>query len=128
MNYLIDTHLLIWAAGVQNRVPEAAWPILNDPDTTLYVSAAALWEIAIKHALARPDFSADPTVLRGHLRREGIIELPINGEHALLAGALPPIHKDPFDRIMIAQAMVEGLTLLTSDAKVADYEGPILRV
>lgn len=87
-----------------------------------------MWEIAIKSGLRRPDFRIDPRRLRRRLFDNGYIELPVSGEHTVSLGSLPAIHKDPFDRILVAQAMIEDMTLLTSDVMVAQYPGPIRQV
>ena len=125
MKLLLDTHLLIWAAESIKRVPRAARTLMSDPKNELLFSAASLWEIAIKSRLNRPDFQVDARTLRRGLIDNGYIELPILSEHAVAIDALPPIHKDPFDRLLIAQATVEGITLLTDDATVAQYPGPV---
>jgi len=91
-------------------------------------SPASLWEIAIKRAMGRSDFRADPRLLRRGLLDNGYGELPITSEHAVAVDGLPPIHKDPFDRILVAQASVEGIALLTADPVVAQYPGPVQRV
>lgn len=125
MKLLLDTHVLLWAAGTPEHLPEAAIELLNAPDNMLFFSAASLWEIAIKHGLGRTDFQVNARVLRRGLLDNGYSELPIDSEHAVAIDALPPIHKDPFDRILMAQASVEGITLLTADALLAQYPGPI---
>jgi PIN domain nuclease of toxin-antitoxin system len=122
---LLDTHLLLWAAENSPRMPEAARELIVDPGNELYFSAASLWEIAIKQGLGRPDFEVDARVLRRGLIDNGYLELPILSEHAVAIEGLPAIHKDPFDRLLIVQAMVEGITLLTNDAVVARYPGPV---
>nr|WP_283245648.1 type II toxin-antitoxin system VapC family toxin [Acidiphilium multivorum] len=122
---LLDTHLLLWAAENAPRMPEAARELIADPGNELYFSAASLWEIAIKQGLGRPDFEVDARVLRRGLIDNGYLELPILSEHAVAIEGLPAIHKDPFDRLLIVQAMVEGITLLTNDAVVARYPGPV---
>ena len=94
----------------------------------LFFSAASIWEIAIKNGLGRADFKVDVSVLRRSLLDNGYAELTINSEHAVYLKSLPPIHKDPFDRILIAQSSVEGITLLTSDELVAQYGGSIRKV
>ncbi|WP_291830058.1 type II toxin-antitoxin system VapC family toxin, partial [Bosea sp. (in: a-proteobacteria)] len=94
----------------------------------LYFSAASLWEIAIKTSLGRSDFSVDARLLRRGLLDHGFAELPVTGEHAVAIDGLPPIHRDPFDRILVAQAKVEGIILLTSDNTVARYGGAIQKV
>jgi PIN domain nuclease of toxin-antitoxin system len=125
MKLLLDTHLLLWAAEGVKRVPRSARVWIADPENDLFFSAASLWEIAIKSGLKRPDFQVDARVLRRGLIDNGYRELPIVSEHAVAIDALPAIHKDPFDRLLIAQASVEGITLLTDDATVAEYPGPV---
>jgi PIN domain nuclease of toxin-antitoxin system len=125
---LLDTHLLLWASESVRRIPRGARPLISDPDNELLFSAASLWEITIKSTLKRPDFQVDARTLRRGLIDNGYIELPIRSEHAVAIDALPSIHKDPFDRLLIAQATVEGITLLTDDATVAKYPGPIQMV
>ena len=128
MKLLLDTHLLLWAAGVPSKLPAAARPMLEDSGNELLFSAASLWEIAIKRSLGRADFQVDARVLRRGLLDNGYLELPITSEHMVFIESLPPIHKDPFDRILVAQATVEGITLLTADTLIAQYPGPILKL
>ena len=128
MKLLLDTHLLLWAAGQPDRLPAPARLLLSDPANELLFSVASLWEIAIKHGLGRNDFRVDARLLRRGLLDNGYSELPIVSEHAVAVNSLPPIHKDPFDRILVAQATVEGITLLTVDPIVAEYPGPVRRV
>jgi len=128
MKLLLDTHLLLWAAGEPGRLSRSAKKLLSDPANDLIFSAASLWEIAIKRSLGRADFRVEPRVLRRGLIDNGYLEISITGEHALATETLPPIHKDPFDRILIAQAMAEGVTLLTVDPLVAKYPGAIRKV
>ena len=125
MNLLLDTHVLLWAAGASPRLPADARALIEDPENELVFSAASLWEVAIKRGLGREEFSADPRLLRRGLLENGYVELPVTGAHAAAVDLLPPIHKDPFDRILIAQAQIEGLLLLTADDVVARYPGPI---
>ena len=125
MNLLLDTHVLLWAAGASRRLPTDARVLLEDPENELVFSAASLWEVAIKRGIGREEFSADPRLLRRGLLENDYVELPVTGAHAAAVDLLPPIHKDPFDRILIAQAQIEGLTLLTADEVVARYPGPI---
>lgn len=125
MKLLLDTHLLLWAAGEPHRLSPVARTLLEDPANDLLFSAASLWEISIKHQLGRADFRADPRLLRRGLRDNGYGELPIASAHAVALDTLPPLHKDPFDRILIAQAMAEGILLLTADPVLARYPGPI---
>jgi PIN domain nuclease of toxin-antitoxin system len=125
---LIDTKLLLWAALDDQRFPRAAATLLGDPANQLYVSSASIWEVAIKTSRGNPSFRVEPLIFRRNLLANGYIELPITSEHAIATQSLPPLHKDPFDRILIAQATVEGITLLTSDRQVAKYPGPIRKV
>jgi len=125
MKLLLDTHLLIWAAYDPQRMPAKAQALLEDPDNELMFSAASIWEIMIKMGLRRDDFSVNPRLLRRGLLDNLYTELAITSDHALFVDTLPMIHKDPFDRVLIAQACVEGVTLLTSDALVAKYSGPV---
>lgn len=128
MKLLLDTHLLLWAAGQPDRLSAAACALIEAADNELIFSAASLWEIAIKRGLGRDDFLIDGRLLRRGLLDNGYVELPIRSEHALAIDSLPPLHKDPFDRILVAQAIVEGITLLTADLVVAQYPGPVRRV
>jgi PIN domain nuclease of toxin-antitoxin system len=99
--------------------------MFRDVQNQLVFSSASLWEIAIKRGLGRDDLQVDPRVLRRSLIDNDYLELAISGEHAVAVDGLPPIHKDPFDRLLIAQSMVEGLRFLTTDATVAKYPGPV---
>ena len=128
MKLLLDTHLLLWAAGQPRKLSAAARKLLADTANELLFSAASLWEIAIKRGLDREDFVVDARLLRRGLLDNGYAELPIRSEHAVAIDSLPPIHRDPFDRLLVAQATFEGITLLTSDPVVARYPGPVRRV
>jgi PIN domain nuclease of toxin-antitoxin system len=128
MKFLLDTHLLLWAAGEPDKLSDEALKLIEAPDNELFFSAASLWEIAIKSSLGRTDFAADARVLRRGLLDNGYSELPVVSEHAVAIVGLPALHKDPFDRILIAQAMIEGITLVTADAIVAQYAGPIRKI
>jgi PIN domain nuclease of toxin-antitoxin system len=128
MKLLLDTHLLLWAAGDPKRLSASARRLLNDGGNQLLFSAASLWEVAIKSGLGRKDFQTDARVLRRGLLDNGYSELPIGSDHVIGTESLPPIHRDPFDRILVAQAMVEGITLLTGDPLVARYPGPVRKV
>jgi PIN domain nuclease of toxin-antitoxin system len=125
MKLLLDTHLILWAAGSLEILPEKARGLMADPFNELMFSPASLWEVAVKSGLGRSDFQVDSRLLRRGLLDNGYRELPITSEHAVFVASLPPIHKDPFDRILVAQATVEGITLLTADTMVAQYPGPI---
>jgi PIN domain nuclease of toxin-antitoxin system len=128
MKLLLDTHLLLWVASEPNRLSRTARSLIENPDNELLFSAASLWEIAIKRGLGREDFKVDARVLRRGLLDNGYGELPILSDHVVAIENLPPIHKDPFDRVLVAQAMVEGITILTTDSLVAQYPGPIRAV
>lgn len=130
MKLLVDTHLLIWSSLVdesvgRQRLSSATVAVINAPDAELIFSAASIWEIAIKAGRPTPGFDIDPTMFRRRLLDRGYSELAVTGQHGAAVRILPPIHKDPFDRILIAQATVESATLLTSDKIVATYPGPI---
>ncbi len=125
MKLLLDTHVVLWAVGEPHRLPADARALMEEEATELVFSAASLWEIAIKNGLGRASFSVDPRLLRRNLLENDYRELPITGAHATAVDLLPPIHRDPFDRILIAQAQIEGLTLLTADSTLARYPGPI---
>ncbi len=125
MRVLLDTHVLLWAAGAPERLTREARDLIENPETELVFSAASLWEVAIKNGLGRDDFRVDPRLLRRGLLENGYTELPVAGLHAVALDSLPRTHKDPFDRMLVAQAQVEGITLLTADRTVARYPGPI---
>ncbi|MGO9004309.1 MAG: type II toxin-antitoxin system VapC family toxin [Beijerinckiaceae bacterium] len=128
MKLLLDTRLLLWAAGQPEHLSATARELIDDPQNELLFSAASLWEISIKRGLGRKDFQADPRLLRRGLLENDYRELPITSAHAVAIDVLPAIHKDPFDRILVAQSIVEGITLLTVDSLVAQYPGPVRRV
>jgi len=128
LKLLLDTHLLLWAAGDPSRLSADARALIGAPENEMLFSAASIWEIAIKRGLGRDDFRVDTRVLRRGLLDNGYSELPVLSAHAVAVEDLPAVHKDPFDRILIAQAIVEGITLLTADDRVAAYVGPIRKV
>jgi PIN domain nuclease of toxin-antitoxin system len=128
MKLLLDTHLLLWAAGKPSRLSATARKLIDSPANELLFSAASVWEVAIKRGLGRNDFQADPRLLRRGLLDNGYTELPILSEHVVALESLPPIHEDPFDRLLVAQATVEGITLLTADSILAEYPGSIRMV
>jgi PIN domain nuclease of toxin-antitoxin system len=125
MKLLLDTHLLLWAAGHPDRLSAEARTLIDNPENELLFSAASLWEVAIKRGLGRDDFKVDTRLLRRALLDNGYGELPIVSDHVVAIESLPALHKDPFDRVLVAQATVEGITLLTTDSLVAKYPGPI---
>jgi PIN domain nuclease of toxin-antitoxin system len=128
MRVLLDTELLLWAASEPKRLPAAIRRIIEDPHNQPVFSAASLWEVSIKSGLGRADFRADARVLRRGLLDNGYEELAITDEHAVAIGNLPPIHNDPFDRMLVAQSATEGILLLTADPIVARYPGPVRNV
>ena len=128
MNLLLDTHVLLWAAGAPEKLSATARALLEDDDASLWFSAANIWEVAIKSGLGREDFRVEPRRLRRGLLDNGWRELAISSEHAAATVNLPPLHRDPFDRILVAQARVEGVTLITADEMVAQYDHAIRRI
>ena len=128
MRLLLDTHLLLWASEESDRLSSEARMAIVDPGNELIFSVISIWEIAIKHAKGLPSFRAAPGLVRDALLQNGYSELDITGRHAVALANLPAIHKDPFDRLLIAQAIVEGITLLTADPVIASYPGPIRKI
>ena len=128
MRVLLDTHVWLWMWGDPERLRNEARTIVEDPDSELNVSAVSAWEIATKHAAGRLRL---PTPAHEWLtdarHRRDVTELPITFAHAIRAGNLPPHHPDPFDRMLVAQAQVENLVLVSADPKVAAYEVEFLR-
>ena len=126
MKILIDTHILIWHGfGI---LPLSAQEYIQDESNDLFFSPASIWEVAIKRGLNRPDFIIDPYILSNGLFADGFEELPITIHHALSINSLPVIHKDPFDRILLAQAITEKISLLTFDAVLTKYGSPVIYV
>jgi PIN domain nuclease of toxin-antitoxin system len=125
MKLLLDTHLLLWAASAPEKLSQAAKTLIAAPENALFFSSVSLWEIVIKNGLGRADFQVDARLLRRGLLTHGYDELAVTSEHAVAVASLPLHHKDPFDRMLIAQTHVEGLTLLTADNAVAQYQGQI---
>jgi len=126
MKLLLDTHILLWSAA--NKLPANAAKYILDETNQLYFSPASIWEIVIKVGLNRADFQVDPYVLYSGLLDNGYNEIAITSRHTLAVSTLPDIHKDPFDRIMLAQAISECIPLLTSDITLFDYPTPIILV
>lgn len=123
MNFLLDTHILLWAAGQPERLSRKTRSLLSDRSNSLLFSAVSLWEIVIKQTIGRDDFDVDPRLLRRGLIDNGYGEIAIKSTHALAVKDLPALHRDPFDRMLLAQSHVEGLVLLTADAAVLRYPG-----
>ena len=128
MKLLLDTHIVLWAAGQPEKLSESARSLLTASDNVLFFSAASIWEIVIKRGLGRADFKVNPRRLRMMLIAHGYNELPVNSEHAFTVEMLPTLHKDPFDRLLLAQARTEGMLLLTVDASIAQYRESVLVV
>ena len=128
MRLLLDTHLLLWTAIQPDRVAAPVRQMIEDPANDLHFSVVSIWEVATKRSLGRADFTVDSHVLRRSLLDSRYEEVVVEGTHAVAVEALPLLHKDPFDRLLVAQAMVEGIVLLTSDIRVARYPGPIQKV
>ena len=128
MKYLLDTHLLLWAASAAAELPNAARKLVADPDNEPLFSPASIWEVAIKSGLGRSDFAVDPRTFRRGLLDNGYTELPISSQHAAAVADLPDIHKDPFDRMLLAQSACEGVALVTADPLVARYPGMIRKI
>ena len=125
MQLLLDTHLLVWAMGGPERLDPALVRLLEDPMNTPVFSVASLWELVIKRGLGRPDFQLEPSVLRQALLEAGWRELPVEAHHVLAVGQLPGLHRDPFDRLLVAQAQADGLLLITADQQLVQYPCPV---
>jgi len=126
MKILLDTQLLLWAA-IDTLPPKAA-DYINNRQNTLLFSSASMWEVVIKAGLGRADFRVDPNSLYSGLINAGYQELPVTGNHSLVVQTLPKLHKDPFDRILLAQSIYEGVPFLTSDELIAEYPGSIIYI
>lgn len=128
MQLLLDTHLLVWAMGEPERLDPELVRLLEDPMNTPVFSVASLWELVMKRGLDRPDFQLEPSLLRQALLEAGWRELPVQAHHVLAVGQLPPLHRDPYDRLLLAQAQADGLLLITADQQLAQYPGPVRRM
>jgi len=126
MKYLLDTHVLLWAAA--GKLSSQAAKYIEDESNELYFSSASIWEIVIKSNLNRKDFKIEPLLFYRGLLQAGYFEMPISAKHALIVEGLPMLHKDPFDRLLLAQAISEQLMLLTADSNITQYTGPIIHV
>ena len=121
MRLLLDTHLLLWAAASSRRLSSQARSLIEDPANDVHYSAASVWEIAIKSTLERRDFRVDLALLQSTLPAMGLTELPVTAAHAVGVTRLPRIHRDPFDRLLVAQSIAEPMTLLTNDTVLGRY-------
>jgi PIN domain nuclease of toxin-antitoxin system len=128
LKLLLDTHIILWAAGHPEKLSESARTLLTASENVLFFSVASIWEIVIKRGLGRKDFKVDPRRLRKMLVAHGYTELPVHAEHVLTIEALPLLHKDPFDRLLVAQARAEGMLLLTVDSAVSQYRESVKHV
>ena len=128
MKLLLDTHLLLWAVGSPDLLSASARSLIRDPFHQPVFSVVSVWEVAIKTGRGHADFDVSPILLRETLLESGYEELPVMGNHAVAVAGLPLIHKDPFERLLIAQAIAEGITLLTADSMISQYPGPIRKV
>lgn len=128
MKLLLDTHIVLWAAGQPEKLSESARTLLTTTENGLFFSVASMWEIVIKRGLGREDFKVNPRRLRKMLIANGYTELSVYAEHVFTVETLPLLHKDPFDRLLLAQARTEGMLLLTVDASVSQYKESVLAV
>lgn len=126
MRVLLDTHILLWWLMDDRRLPKAADNIIKDPDNAVFVSAASIWEVAIKASLGQ--IEADPLAIQSAIEPSGFTELSITGKHAAQVAKLPSYHRDPFDRMLVAQSLAEPMRLLTSDTLLAKYGDMVLAV
>jgi len=128
MNILLDTHVWLWTLAEPGRLSEATLAILTNRDNALYLSAASAWEIAIKYQLGKLPLPCPPgEFVPQRLARDGVNPLPVELGHALYVARLPPLHRDPFDRLLVAQAQLEGMCLYTADDQILAYAGNIQR-
>lgn len=125
MRLLLDTHVLLWAVASSRRLSKEARSLIADPANDVFYSAAGVWEIAIKSALRRSDFRIDVDTFAAALPEAGLTELPIRAIHAVAVGKLPDVHRDPFDRMLVAQALTEPLVLVTNDPVLTKYPAPV---
>ena len=125
MRVLLDTHVLLWMLMAPSRLPVRLRAALEDPGHEIMFSAVNIWEVAIKKALGRPGFDFSPHEVLRAAQATPLIELPVRAEHAARVSTLEPLHQDPFDRLLIAQALCEPAQLLTTDRKMARYNAPI---
>ena len=128
MNLLLDTHIALWAITDDPRLPPKARDLIQDTTTTVWVSAASIWEIAIKRALGRGDMPVSSQDAVRYFKESGYRFLAIGIEHTIAVETLPAHHQDPFDRILVAQALVEPMRLVTRDALVALYSDTVIKI
>lgn len=121
MRILLDTHIILWAVTDSPRLPKAAREMIGNERNRIYFSSASIWEVAIKHSLDPRQLPVSSRDLLKYVGQSGYVELPVSGEHAVYVETLPPVHKDPFDRILVAQAFAEPMRLLTHDRTLEQY-------
>ena len=128
MKLLLDTQCWLWMLMAPERFTAATHAILIAPENELYLSAASSWEIAIKYALGKLRLPGLPgEVVPGLMARSGVVPLPVHHAHALQVAQLPPHHRDPFDRLLVAQAQLEGLPILTADRSFRPYDVEVMK-
>lgn len=128
MIYLVDTHVLIWLAVDSPRLSDVVRDLLSDPDNSIFFSAISIFEIAVKEQLSKRGFNVEASAIRRMMIENDFVELSVTGLHAAHVATLPLVHRDPFDRLLVAQAMMEGFTLMTADEQIARYPGPIFKI
>ena len=128
MRLLLDTHIALWAISDDPRLSGAARALITAPENEIFVSAASIWEISIKYRLGRTNMPVSGAEALGWFRESGYRLLSISPEHAVAVEALAPLHADPFDRMLVAQALYEPLRLVTHDGQVARYSDTIIAV
>lgn len=128
MNLLLDTHVALWAITDSPKLPQRARDLINAPKTTVWISAASIWEIAIKYSLGRGDMPVSSRDALRYFVDSGYRFLSVEVEHVVAVEELPPHHQDPFDRILVAQALVEPMRLMSHDASVASYSDSIIKI
>ncbi len=128
MNLLLDTHVALWAITDSPKLPQKARELIQSPKTTVWISAATVWEIAIKHSLGRGDMPVSGQDAERYFRESGYRFLAVEPEHAVAVESLARHHQDPFDRILVAQALVEPMRLMTHDSMVALYSDTIIMI
>jgi len=127
VRYLLDTHAFLWWIADDRRLSSPARAVIEDPDNEIHVSAVSAWEIAIKAGLGRITFQEDPArLIPAQLAANGFVDVPIESRHALGVLQLPLLHRDPFDRLLVAQALAENLPILTADPLVSQYPVPTI--
>jgi len=125
MKLLLDSHILVWMAAMTARLPEEARLLIEEPANNIFFSSVSIWELTVKHTIDKDDIPVHPSVLYRALIENDLKEIQVTGMHGLGVGSLPMIHKDPFDRLLVAQCISEGMILLTSDKMLARYDAPI---